>query len=137
MSVGGRLLGPAEDRPDPRGELAQGERLGDVVVGAELEADDLVDLGVLGREHDDRHAGLGPEDPADLDARQLGQHQVEQDEVGALGPEQRERLAAVGGGDGPVALELERFDEGLAERRLVVHDEDRACHARRIVPGRR
>ena len=116
-------------------ELAQAERLGDVVVGAELEADHLVDLGVLGREHDDRHAGLGPDDPAHLDARQLRQHQVEQDEVRPLGAEQRERLAAVGGGDGPVPLELERLDQGLAERGLVVHDEDRAGHARRIVPG--
>ena len=44
-----RLLGPPEDRPDPRRQLAQAERLGDVVVGAELEADDLVDLGVLAR----------------------------------------------------------------------------------------
>ena len=66
-----------------------------------------------------------------------GQHQVEQDEVRPLGAEQRERLAAVGGGDGAVPLELERLDEGLAERGLVVHDEDRACHARRIVPVRR
>ena len=137
MSRRGGLLGPPEDRPDPRRELAQAERLGHVVVGAELEADDLVHLGVLGREHDDRHAGLGPDDPADLDAGQLRQHQVEQDEVGPLGPEQRERLAAVGGGDGAIPLELERFHEGLAERRLVVNDEDRACHALRIVPGRR
>ena len=80
--------------------------------------------------------GLRPEDPADLDARQLRQHQVEQDEVGVLGAEQREGLAAVGGGDGAIPLELERVDEGLTERRLVVHDEDRAGHAP-IVPGRR
>ena len=43
--------------------------------------------------------------------------------------------AAVGRGDGTVALEIERFDQRLAKRRLVVHDEDRACHARRIVAG--
>ena len=67
---------------------------------------------------------------------QLRQHQVEQDEVGPLGPEQRERLAPVGRGDGAIPLELERFHEGLAKRRLVVHDEDRACHAFWIVPGR-
>ena len=113
------------------------ERLGDVIVGAELEADDLVDLGVLGGEHDDRHRGLGPEDPADLDARQLGEHEVEEDEVGPLGPELRERRAPVGGGDGAIALQLERFDEGLAKGRLVVDDEDRACHSLRIVLGGR
>ena len=123
-----RLLGAAEERPDPGRQLAQAERLGDVVVGAELEPDDLVELGVLGREHDDRHAGLGPDDPADLDAGQLGEHQVEQDEVGLLGAEAGQRLAPVGRGDDPEALGLERVDERLAQRRLVVDDEDRSCH---------
>src|SRR6185503_17904597 len=34
----------AEHRPDPRDELARAERLGDVIVGAELEPDQLVAL---------------------------------------------------------------------------------------------
>ena len=85
----------------------------------------------LGGQHDDRHARLGPDDPADLDARELGQHQVEQDEVGAIGAEAVERLASVGGGDDAEALRLERLDERLAKGRLVVDDEDRACHRRR------
>ena len=55
--------------PDAGRELAQGERLRDVVVGAELEPDDLVELGVLGRQHHDRHAGFGADDAGDLDAR--------------------------------------------------------------------
>ena len=38
-----------------RAELAHRERLGDVVVGAELEPEHLVDLLRLGGEHDDRH----------------------------------------------------------------------------------
>ena len=117
-----------KQRADPGGQLAQAERLGHVVVGAELEPDDLVELGVLGRQHDDRHAGLGPDDPADLDPRQLGEHQVEQDEVRALGPEPDQRLAAVGGGDDPESVGLERVDQRLAKGRLVVDDEDRSCH---------
>ena len=36
-------------------ELADAVRLGDVVVGADLEPDDGVDLGALGGDHDDRH----------------------------------------------------------------------------------
>ena len=114
--------------PDAGGQLAQAERLGDVVVGAELEADDLVELRVLGGEHDDGHARLGPDDPADLDPGELGEHEVEQDEVRALGPEADERLAPVGRGDDAVALRLERLGERLAQCRLVVHDEDRPCH---------
>ena len=66
---------------------------------------------------------------------QLGEHQVEQDEVRGVGAEPDQRLAAVARGDGPIALELERVDEGLTERRLVVHDEDRAGHLPRSVIG--
>ena len=115
-------------RPDPGRELAQAERLGDVVVGAELQADDLVELGVLGGQHDDRHARFGADDAADLDARQLGQHQVEQDEVRALGTELGQGLAAVGGGDDPESVGFERVDQRLAQGGLVVDDEDRSCH---------
>ena len=45
-----------QDRIDACDDLTHRERLGDVVVGAKLEADDLVYLRVLGREHDDRDA---------------------------------------------------------------------------------
>ncbi len=122
------LVRAPEERADPGGQLAQAERLGDVVVGAELEPDDLVELGILGRQHHDRHARLGPDDAADLDPGQLGEHQVEQDEVRALGTELDQRLAAVGGRHDPESVGLERVDERLAQGRLVVDDEDRSCH---------
>ena len=128
------LLGAPELGPDAGGQLAQAERLGDVVVGAELEADDLVELRVLGRQHQDRHARFGPDDPADLDPGQLGQHQVEQDEVRAFGAEREQGLATVGGGDDPEAVRLERLGERLAQGRLVVDDEDRACHLPLRIP---
>ena len=44
------------------------ERLGDVVVGAELEPDDAVVLVAARGEHDHRNRRLGAEPPADLDA---------------------------------------------------------------------
>ena len=123
------LLGSPEEGPDPGRQLAQAERLRDVVVGAQLEPDDLVELGVLGRQHHDRHARLGPDDPADLDAGQLGQHEVEEDQVGPVPPEARERFTAVGRLDHPESLCLECVRERLAERRLVLDDEDRSCHS--------
>ena len=133
---GHALLGPPEERPDPGRQLAQAERLGDVVVGAELQPDDLVELGVLGRQHDDRHARLGADDAADLDARQLREHQVQEDEVRSLGPEHGQGLAAVGRGDDPESVGLERVDERLAEGGLVVDDEDRSCHAPSMIRTR-
>src|SRR5688500_7065068 len=67
-------LGTAQRRLDAAAELAHRERLGDVVVGADLEAEDLVDLVVLGREHDDRDLAAGPQPAADLDPVELWKH---------------------------------------------------------------
>jgi hypothetical protein len=103
-------------------------RLGDVVVGAEVETDEQVSLGVLGGEHDDRHVALGADLPAGVLARELGQHQVEDHEVDRV----RER-----GFDGRLAvrrhlhlelLTLERVGEAADERGLVVDDEDAGAH---------
>src|SRR3954470_24306069 len=52
--VGQVSVGPAEERLDPAEELAQPERRRQVIVRPELEADDLVDLFVAGREHQHR-----------------------------------------------------------------------------------
>ena len=46
--------GPAQQRPDPGDQLARAERLGHVVVAAQLQAEDPVDLVVAGGEEDDR-----------------------------------------------------------------------------------
>ena len=51
--VGEVAVGPAQQRPDPAHQLAQRERLGDVVVRAELEAHHLVELVATGREEQD------------------------------------------------------------------------------------
>src|SRR2546427_8230315 len=40
----GSATGAAQDGLDARQQLADGKRLGDIIVGAELEADDFVDL---------------------------------------------------------------------------------------------
>ena len=62
-------------------QLGDRERLGHVVVGAGLEADDLVELGVLRREHQDVRVAEGAHAAADLDAVDVGQADVEDDQV--------------------------------------------------------
>ena len=47
--------GPAQHRPHAGQQLAQRERLGHVVVGAQLEAAHAIDLLAARGEHDDRH----------------------------------------------------------------------------------
>ena len=82
-----RALGGAAaalDRADPRDELPRRERLHDVVVGAELEADDPVDLFAPGGEHHDRHVGVGADVAAEVPAVPVRQHHVEQDHVGLV-----------------------------------------------------
>src|SRR4051812_35845941 len=94
--------GAAQDGPDAGGHLAGAERLDDVVVGAELEPDHAVGLLAAGGQHDDRHLGLPPDLAADVVARAVGEHEVEQDEVGADG---RRLLESGGGGAGRPADE--------------------------------
>src|SRR5919204_4739130 len=121
---GPRHRGAAQQRAHAAPKLADRERLGDVVVRAELEPDDLVELVVAGREHDDRNLALGAQALADLEAVELGQHQVEHDEVDVLFREACERLLAVPRLQHAIPLALERIGEELLDGVLVVDEED-------------
>src|SRR3954454_12843327 len=131
--------GAAQDGADAGGDLAGAERLDDVVVGAELEPDHSVGLLAAGGQHDDRHLRLAPDLAADVVAGPVGEHEVEQDEVGADG---RRLLESGGGGAGDLEMEAlarEGLGEGLRDGRLVLDQEDRppaGCHVH-IVGGHR
>ncbi len=88
-----------EQALDPGQQLGRVERLDQVVVGAGAQAADLLLDLALGGEHDDRDVAggalLGPDLGRDLVAVELGQHDVEQDQVGRLGSPQPESLRAV------------------------------------------
>jgi hypothetical protein len=114
-----------QDGADPGYELAQPVGLGDVVVGADLEADDSVELGPLRGDHDHRHLALRPQLAAHVDARQLRQHHVEQHEVGAHGVEQRQRFGAVTGDVHSEAFALQSDGQRVDEGVLVFDDQDR------------
>src|SRR5712692_283893 len=104
--------------------LADRKRLGDVVVRAELEADNLVDLGILGRDHDDRHAAALAQRATEVETAHAGQHQVEQDEVRAGGARRPQACSAVARvihrepGRDEVVL------EHLADALVVLHDKN-------------
>ena len=86
-AVDGRTLlprRPSQNRADARRELAQTERFGDVIVGAEIEARDAIVLRRACGHHDDRQvpdSGLRPQDAAHLGAAQTRQVQIEDDDV--------------------------------------------------------
>ena len=67
---------------NPSDELAGAERLGQVVVGADLEADDEIGLGVTCGEHQHRDRSFTLDLAADVEAVEAGEHEVEHHEVG-------------------------------------------------------
>ena len=122
----GRASGSARrrHRADPGGELARGEGLGHVVVGAELEPDDTVGLLAAGGEHDHRAAASASESNDRARAVRARKHHVEDDEIRAVALEQLTGTVAVCGFECLVALPIEVADDDLADRRLVVDDEN-------------
>ncbi len=109
---------------DPRDHLGGAEGLDHVVVGAELEADDLVHLGAARGQHHDRHVGAAAQLAADVAAVAVGQGQVEHHQVRFLAGGE---LQGAGRGRGHQRLEArpaQRLGEGLGDRLLVLDDED-------------
>ena len=129
-----RLAAPPEHGAHPGDQLAGGERLGHVVVGAQFQADDLVDLAVLGGQHDHRHVRPLAQRPADLAARQPGQHQVEQHQVRPVPVEGLDRVRAGRADRDLEALLAQHVGERVAERFLVLDDEH-ACHLTASLAG--
>jgi len=66
--------------------------------------------------------------PADLGPADLGQHQIQQDQVGVMAPEGIDRLPPVGGLDYREALLLQALGQRLAQRALVVDHQNRSSH---------
>ncbi len=123
-----RLLRPAQPRPDPGHELLGLERLDDVVVRARLQADHHVDRVALRRQHHDRHAGLGSDQPADLNAVTAGQHQIEQYKIGFGLPKSSERFVAVRYERRLETLTTKHDSEHLGQCCVVVDDQDASLH---------
>jgi hypothetical protein len=115
----------AQHGPHAGDELSHAVRLGHIVVGTDLEADDGVDLARLGRDHDDRRpVAPGANGPAHVDTRDPWQHDVEQDQVRSDGAELIERFGTVTGHLHPEAFTLQAYDKGVDKRRFVLDDED-------------
>ena len=125
-----RLALLVEEPLHRREELLPRERLGDVVVRPDLHAgDEVADL-ALDRQHRDRDvAGLGRalQRRADFPARELGHHDVEQDQVGMVLDGLLDALAPVAGEDGAVAGVVEDRLDDEKDVFVVVDDQDSLC----------
>src|SRR5664279_2268361 len=119
-------LRPAPQHGVDAGEqLARIEGFGKVVVGADLEADDAVDILDLGGEHDDRrHVVGGAQAPADRQAVLAGQHQVEDDEVHGLARQQAVERLGVFGQQHLETLLRQIASQQVANTGIIVDDDD-------------
>src|SRR3989454_926260 len=117
----------AENYFETRGERASAERLGEKVVGAELEDAYFVVLVALRGQHDDGNVCGGRaraqvrQHAIAVQAREV---QVEHDDVGPHAIDLIERLHAVAGLGHDVAVPLEQVAHHLAQAVLVVHEQD-------------
>ncbi len=106
-------------------ELVEGERLGEVVVGAGIEAGDAVRDEVAHREHQDGgRIAVGAEPPAHLEAVDARHQKVEHDGVDVLGRQHVERFGSLAREPHFVAFQREGAAHRPANGRLVVHHED-------------
>jgi hypothetical protein len=127
LGAPGRLDGrlPAQHRLDARHQLARVERLGQVVVGAGLEAGDAVHVVALGGEHDDGDAiAGGAQPPADRQPVLAGQHEVEHHQVVAHARALAFHGRGVGHGVHGEALLAEVAPQQVAQPQVVVDHED-------------
>ena len=116
--------GAAQDGADAGDDLFEAEGLSDVVVAADGQALDLVAHIVARGEEEDRGGDAGvAQAPGDGEAVHVGEHDVEDDEVGARGLGFVKCAAAVLGGDDVEACEAQGGGEEVADVGFVVNDE--------------
>ncbi len=83
---------PAQHGGDPGVQVGAGERFDHVVVGAGPQQPDDGLLVVTGRSDDDRHVGDAAEHAQGVRAVQVGQPEIEHDQVGGLGRDPPQRV---------------------------------------------
>ena len=124
------LLGPRRDpsqeRPEPREQLLERERLREVVVRASVEAcDAALHLGAGGQHQHGHAVPLSADAAADLQPVDAWHQDIEDHRVGlAVRLEPVERVGAVDCELHVVALQLEGPPERVAHRAFVVDDQD-------------
>ena len=117
-------LCPAEHASHTRCELARRERLRDVIVGTELEADDAICFLAAGGEHDHRQLRARSDPAAQVEAVRPGKHHVEDDEIEPLSLDEPTCIVTVARLECRVPLALEVANDDVTHDRLVVNDEN-------------
>ena len=130
LSLLARALAHAsQDRLDAADEFTWRERLGHVVVGTELEAEDAVDFIAAGREHDDGDVRGLADVAGKLEAALAREHHIEDEQVGLDLVHHHDSTLGSCGRVYLVALLLEGVRHDLEDRFLVIDRDDADSHA--------
>src|SRR5205807_1456429 len=125
LLVLGYGLGAAQHGFHAGQQLADGEWLGDVVVGAQFESDDLVDFLASRGQHDDwDRRPFSFELLADIEAAHARHHDVQDDQVGRFGQSPLQAGNPVGSGDDAVALVFEVVAQAGDHVGFVFYNQD-------------
>src|SRR5215217_4243057 len=119
-----RGCGAAKYRLDAGNQFSRAEGLANVVIGADAEANDRVDLVALGRHHDDGYIALGADAPADLKPVNARQHEVEQDKIRPCNRESRQRFSSIRGDLDREAVLSKILRNDFTHDRFVVNDQN-------------
>ena len=92
---------------DARRQLSRIEGPGQIIIGAQLQADDLVGILGAGRQHQDRDVALAANLAAHAEAVQARQHDVQDDQIRAMLVDLFEALRPARGSNDPEAVLLE------------------------------
>jgi hypothetical protein len=122
-------FGAAGESAQAGGQLVVGEGLDEVVVGTRIEPDNAVVDRVSGGQHEDRQIAPFAADAAgDLEARDVGQADVEDDDIDAvLAQGDVDTGLAIGRDLDVVAVLFEKAGERSAQALVVLDEEDLHC----------
>ena len=128
----------AQVRLDARQQLGHLERLGDVVVGAELEADHLVDHLAARRQHDHRRLDAAlAQLAADVEAAHARQHQVEEQQIEGVARRALEPALAVRRAVDAVALAGQPIGQRQDDAGFVLDQQDSSSRCVTMAAARR
>jgi len=114
----------AQHRSDPRYELIERERLGEVVISTQVQGAYLIGDLVAGSEHNDRDIVVDPQATSDLESVKTGHGNIQEDKVWLMCPSSIQPGLTVHGGIHLEALIGEAPLDQWDEMRVVVHQKD-------------
>ena len=121
------LMGTTEQGANAGDELARRERLDEIIVGTELEADNTVLDLALGRQHDNGDIRGIANGAANALAGDLGEHKVEHNQVELMLLELLDRGLSVTDAHNPVALALEIGSDSVTDCLLILDQQNLFC----------